>query len=200
MSEHLEDTTIGSYHIIQKLVETNKSDIYAAYDKRTFKKCVLKIYRQKDVSKISQESVADNLELFGSLNHPNIMPIIEIIPQNSEINKNLGAIIVMPKALFNLRDYIILNRGINEDNTSRIIFSVLKALSYLHSNEIIHRNVIIQNILIMNKKNLKIDVNDVVLSGFSHATLHLQKILSDGVVGDFHYNSPEMLQRKECLY
>lgn len=183
-------TRTSHYEICSIISETAKSEVYEALEVQTAIKYALKIFRH---GKMSQESIVKEIEIMNSIKHPNIMPIKEVI---SEGNNNLR--IIMPRAIIDLLTYVETRGTFDECNASRVIYSVLNALSYLHSMNIIHRNVKLDNILIM--KEERSIINNVVLSGFSCFTSKLGEMSSDFDVEGFQFNSPEILQHKECLY
>lgn len=84
-------------------------------------------------------------------NHPNIIPLIDIIPDVVSDNINF----VLPLALFDLKT-LIDTGGLTDHRKKYITYQILSAFSYLHNKDILHRDLKPQNVLVFDNDLIKI--------------------------------------------
>ena len=85
------------------------------------------------------------------------------------------------------------HRGINEKIIDRIILQVKEAISCLHDNNIIHRDIKSSNILIFDKKTVKI-------SDFGVSKLLENNIFARSSIGTPYYMSPAIVRGDKYSY
>jgi len=85
------------------------------------------------------------------------------------------------------------NRGINEKIIDRVILQVKEAISCLHNNNIIHRDIKSSNILIFDRKNVKI-------SDFGVSKLLENNIFARSSIGTPYYMSPAIVRGDKYSY
>lgn len=81
-------------------------------------------------------------------------------------------------------------RGIGEDNARTISRQLIKAIAYIHSLDIVHRDLKIDNILV--NRDLKVKLIDF---GFSRQLPRENYMLYD-FCGTPHYIAPEVIHRE----
>lgn len=91
--------------------------------------------------------------------------------------------------------------GLNEKTVSHIIRQILSALTYIHSNNIINRDIRLENILIESKEINIIDGNEVVfynikINDFKSGRCFSYNKKLNKKVGNPYYIAPEVLKRK----
>ena len=84
-------------------------------------------------------------------------------------------------------------KGLNEKVIDRIILQVKEAISCLHKNDIIHRDIKSSNILIFDKKNVKI-------SDFGVSKLLENNIFARSSIGTPYYMSPAILRGEKYSF
>jgi len=81
---------------------------------------------------------------------------------------------------------------LDEPTAASYIQQVAKAVTYMHSNFVIHRDIKLENVYLNDKGVIKI-------GDFGWAC-HKHNLKSDSVVGTLHYMAPEMLSEEEYDY
>jgi len=118
------------------------------------------------------------------LNHSNILSLHDVF----ENDRKLILILDYCKGQ-SLFDSIVENGAFTEANAKIIFFGLCKALSYLHSQNIVHRDIKIEDLLFRQKSDLwSITLTDFGLCGFIKNNEKLSK-----AVGTPNYVSPEVL-------
>lgn len=87
-------------------------------------------------------------EILSNLNHPNIVKFRHIRETNNLIF--IGMELIRGGTLSKL----IRNKKLSEKNTRKVMFGILSAVDYLHSNGIGHRDLKPENILLSSPRNL----------------------------------------------
>lgn len=130
------------------------------------------------------------IKTLRSLQHPNIIQLYDVYITEDKIY-----IIMELMEGGELFDYVVQKGTLTEEEASRIVRKVTSALVYMHSRNVIHRDMKPENLLLAHKPRSSHDI-EVKIIDFG-----LSKILSDGpVTGSFlgtrGYLAPEMIQRR----
>eukprot|EP00924_Labyrinthula_sp_SR-Ha-C_P000736 snap_masked-scaffold_7-processed-gene-2.53-mRNA-1 protein AED:0.30 eAED:0.30 QI:0/-1/0/1/-1/1/1/0/257 len=127
-----------------------------------------KVQKVETVGKM--QKVLHEVELLHSISHPNIMRILSF---GIERNHSFTHTEMFDEDLFN---YLHQRKFIAENDLKVICIQILKATEYLHNHEILHRDVKLENILIM-KESLRVQLIDFgtarKLHDSSRATTHV---------------------------
>lgn len=181
ITKKIENDQNQIYEIDRKLQENKLSAVFLLTDSNYVMKCI-----PKDIFMKCQQEVS----LMRDLDHPNIMKIHDFIL------KERYAAIIMPRAISDLLEYIQPRSSyINEHYICVIIKSALEALSYLHKNGVWHRDIKLENILVMKEteKGPIINISDFGLScRFKNKTQGPEKL---ECVGTLLYAAPELIER-----
>lgn len=121
------------------------------------------------------------------LNHPNIVKIIDVVETNNHLN-----IVMEYLPGVSLGSYLKAqpNGKICEKNCKKIFKFLVKALHYMHSMNIAHRDIKLENIILDKETNPKI-----IDFGFSTCIEPNTKIKI--FCGTPSYMAPEVVQRKD---
>ena len=149
----------NKYFLIKKLGKGSTATVYLGFAPKDPNH---KLYSFKIISKekISDELFKKEVKTLLNLNHKNILKIYHsgesiIKKQNNKI-KEVYFIIEEYMKYGELLNYIYLTKGFGE-NYGRIIFeSLLDAIEYLHNNNIVHRDIKVDNIMLSNDLNIKL--------------------------------------------
>lgn len=145
---------IFSNYSLDKLIQNRKNKrIFIGTDTITLQKVVIKIYDDKSKSK---ESILRDIHIPSKLNHPNIIKIKDYV---EDLDSNKMYVIYpyiddtinlrnLPVDKFDVTDlfklYYILD----------ILIQVVDAINYMHDNNIVHRDIKPDNILVNDKVHL----------------------------------------------
>ena len=146
---------VGKYQLLGKLGEGNMATVFRAYDKELDREVALKMLKydlacnQRFVDRFEQEA-----KIIASLNHPNIVNVIEVIEEFST------RFIVMEKLQGQNLSVAIKQKGkFSIQETREILSQVASALQYAHNHGetgIIHRDIKPSNIVIDQNGNIKL--------------------------------------------
>lgn len=169
--------SINSYHLQQLLGKGSYGKVKLCTDQPTSSQFAIKIYskpllsRKKDYIKSSSgrfeastalQAVMRELEIMKRLSHPNIIQVYEIIddPENEKLYMVMdycskGPIMDWRPAS---REFFFpwTNSDINQSQLRSFIRQMTEGLIYLHSCNVIHRDIKPQNILLTTEFNIKI--------------------------------------------
>lgn len=119
---------------------------------------VVKVFKEKlsqtDIANLVGESGKEVARRLVALDHPNLVPIYDIIYKEDGRPKAIEMPLIEGKALFNQGEFI---REI-EDNSVKwsIAKQVCLGLSYMHSKGLVHRDVQAKNIIINQEKRVSL--------------------------------------------
>lgn len=186
----MQGTQFEQYIIIEQAMETRFSDVYYAVDRKTGEKNAIKFIKKKR----PYESIIREIEINNMLKSPYILSISQIIDVKME---NYYFAYILPIANGDLFEYFKKKQKLSEDLVSAIIENILKALSYIHGIGIIHRNVKLENILLIDEKG---ESPKFVLTDFSYATLFRPgEKFNDFNIKPSPYSAPEIYKHIECF-
>ena len=148
----------------------------------------MKIIKQKSI-KIQQEELKDNeINILKDVSHPHIIKIYEYF------NDNIYYYIVLEYIKNgDLKNYLKKTNGITEQTTSVIFKQLLSTVSYLHSKNIVHRDIKAENILIESFSETNLDEISIKLTDFGTANFN-NKVFK--IIGTPYYVAPEVLTGK----
>ena len=129
-------------------------------------------------------SIKTEFTILRVISHPNIVSIYEffIDDQNCSMIQEL----MEGESLF---DRVLHEKHLNELESKIIIRQILMALFYLHSNNIIHRDIKMENLVFKEKKS-----NSVKLIDFGSAKqVNYYRQLNSEMIGTVLYMPPEVL-------
>jgi serine/threonine protein kinase len=154
------------------------SDTYIcqAFDTHTRKIVAIKL------PMIGCQQTSVEARILQKLNHPSIIPLLDIVGTAD------GPALVFPQASgSDLFKHVVSNDGLSESNTREIMFRLLNAVNHCHTRGIIHRDIKLENILVMSD-----NIQDVVLADFGYATDSPE---GEECSGSVDYSAPEIWKR-----
>jgi serine/threonine protein kinase len=176
---------LSNYSIIQKLYEGRHlgNNVYIVVDEKskTKRKCVMKCY---DIHILKQKklffTIKREIVIMSQITHPRIIQLYHAFIDKGNIvlimeYAEYGDMLQFRKAFCKLR--------INNKQAQIIIFQILEALLYLHSNAIMHRDIKLENIFI---SDLGVKLGDF------GAAIDTGKEFASTRIGTCEYMAPEI--------
>lgn len=174
-------THIGNYSIVEQIGVGESSNVYFAIEEKKFVSVAIKILRETRQSEVYRKLLANEVALAGKLHHKNIVRIL-----SAHLNERNAPYVVMEYV-----KGVSLNRHQNAEmllpiNTVlSVIEQIATALQYIASQDVVHRDVKPENILLMPNGMAKLtDFGCAIPMGTS----------GEMVAGSLAYMSPEQLE------
>ncbi|XP_053398574.1 serine/threonine-protein kinase DCLK1-like isoform X2 [Mercenaria mercenaria] len=175
-------TLAQTYEIGKKIGEGNFSIVKESIHKRTNKRYALKII-EKEKCRGKEHMIQNEVEILKKVKHPNIVELIEEFDSHTE----LFLVIELVKG-GDLFDAISMATKYTEKDACAMVFNLACALDYLHSNNIVHRDVKPENLLVCDHGD---GTKSLKLGDFGLATDCTETLYT--VCGTPTYVAPEIL-------
>jgi MAP/microtubule affinity-regulating kinase len=178
-SNKIENYTIGI-----KLGDGPYSVVHLATEKATKNRVAIKFYEKAKLSDVRKKSgVKREIEILQKLSHPHIVTLYDVIDNSKNV------CLVMEYASGSLRQHLRsrATRRLDEPESKRIFRQLLSALDYCHMQNITHRDIKLENILLDDNNNVK-------LIDFGFATCMPKYKKTKLFCGTPHYMAPEIIQ------
>lgn len=187
----MKEMIANRYLIKRKLGEGGMADVYLAHDSFLNREVAVKMLR----GKLSLDPVAllrfqREANAASRLNHPNIVEIYDVGDDDGQ------HFIVMEYIRGKTLKELIASRGaMDQQEALQIMDQLLAAIIEAHKNNIIHRDIKPQNILIKDDGTVKI-------ADFGIATVSdaVQLTQTDTVLGSVHYLAPELARGEAASF
>lgn len=174
----------GRYRVLEKISSGGMADVYLGYDITLDRRVAVKVMHSKlaqeenFVSRFRREAQAA-----ANLNHPNIVSVYDWGEENGTY------FIVMEYIEGDTLKYLVSKKGALEVPFAiDITKQVARALSFAHKNDVVHRDIKPQNIIITHDGMVKV-------MDFGIARAKSSSLTDTGtVMGSVHYLSPEQAQ------
>ena len=169
----------GAYGIILSVVDTQNNNQKVAIKK------LKSISDLIDLKRISREIL-----IMKYCQHENIIPLFDVIihlNQNPSVNKIADVYLVMEKMDSDLQKIIASKQELSDEHYQFILYQILRALYFLHSANIIHRDFKPSNVLI--NEDCTVKLCDF---GMSRGIKDENILLTEYVVTRY-YRAPEVM-------
>ena len=149
--DHLIGKEVGTSTILKELARGGMAIVFIAYQRTLKRQIALKILPKELLTPKAAARFQSEAESAAILSHPNIIPIYEVGETDEFLfftmqlvqGKSLGRVIDMVR-----KNLLPSRRTLPVDEAVRITMKVLDALHYAHSEDIVHRDIKPDNILI----------------------------------------------------
>ena len=195
--DEIKDSPSKKYEMLSKLGSGSFGNVYLARNRFTYEKVALKQIKKSSANLLSDGEIKDEIEILKKLDHPDIVRIIE-----SFNTKNSYILITEYCEGGELFDQV--KNQLSETQIAVIFRQLLSGLAYLHSNNIVHRDLKLENILINEIEKSKTtgeDLFNIKIIDFGTARIFDKNRKPQSIVGSSYYIAPEVLRQKynkEC--
>ena len=193
----IEQSPEKKYKILNTIGHGSYGDVFLAYNTQTKEKVAIKKIYKSNEDLLNDGEILDEIEILKSLNHPDIVKIIEFYGTEDAyyiVNEYCSGGELFDKV----------ENGLSETQISVIFKQILSGLSYLHSNNIVHRDLKLENILISDIEYVEMtkeEYFDIKIIDFGNARIFDKTISTNSIVGSSYYIAPEVFLKKynkEC--
>ena len=185
------------YKILSKLGSGSFGKVFLAQNKFTKEKVAMKEIKKANKDLLSDGEIKDEIDILKSLDHPDIVRIIE-----SFNTKDSYVLVTEYCEGGELYDQV--RNQLSETQIAVIFKQLLSGLAYLHSHNIVHRDLKLENILIQEIEKSKTtgeDLFNIKIIDFGTARIFNNSKKPQSIVGSSYYIAPEVLNQKygkEC--
>ncbi|KAM9799144.1 caM kinase-like vesicle-associated protein isoform X2 [Syngnathus typhle] len=181
---HSPSEVTDKYDMGQIVKSEEFCEVFRAKDKNTMRMYTCKKFLKKDGRKV-RKTAKNEILILKMVKHPNILQLVDVFETKKEYYIFLE--LATGREVF---DWILDQGYYSERDTSNVVRQVLEAVAYLHSLQIVHRNLKLENLVYYNRlKHSKIVISD----------FHLAK-LENGLIkdpcGTPEYLAPEVVGRQ----
>ena len=176
--------SLDDYHIVDLIGEGSFGKVYKARRKGTGLIVAMKFIIKKGKNEKELRSLRMEIDILTRLNHDHIITLLDAFETATEF------VVVMEYAKGELFEVLEDDKTLPESEVQRIAKQLVRALHYLHSNRIIHRDMKPQNILV--GRNGTVKLCDF---GFARAMSHKTMVLTS-IKGTPLYMAPELVQEQ----
>ena len=181
---------IDNYIIGKELGKGSFASVKLGIHKQTKKKYAIKIYPKSNLYDLEKRnSVKNEILNLKQLNHENIMKLYEVI----DTPKNLYLVLEYINGI-SLMEYLK-NKPeirIEEPKCKELFYQIVKAINYCQLKNIYHRDIKLENILIMDEKFVKI-----IDFGFSVKCAN--NVYQKFLCGTPNYMPPEIINKNKYI-
>jgi len=173
------------YKVLHKIAESMVGTVLKVLDETTGNEVALKVLKQEHAKYLRTE-----INILTNLDHPNIIRLHCIKKIDGWMYANLEY------CQYDLMDLLRLkNFEVSEEAVANIMFQIFHALSYLHSRNIVHRDLKLRNVCVVGEKNLHKALVKIIDFGLS-----VQYRTGDWLEkpqGTRHFMCPEMCEGRK---
>ena len=179
-----------NYEIIKKIGAGSLGVVYKA--KNIYLKNIVAIKMIKKVKENDEEdsNIINQINILKKLSHPNIVKIHEFYS-----NKKYYQIITEYCKKGELFKYI--KRSFTEKQLAVIFYQILSGLNYLHEKNVIHKNIKLKNIMVLQKEediNSKEEYLWIKIIDFHTAEIFQKNRKDYSHIHNSYYTSPEAIK------
>ena len=179
----------SEYELEEKLGAGAFSSVYKCRERSTGDTRAVKIVSKQSLSKqhVNLKNKLQEIQVLKLLDHPNILKIFK----GFEDSKNFYIVMEFCEG-GELFKQILNKHYFTENEAANIMFQLLSAVAYCHSQNVIHRDLKPENLLIEgNSTEILIKIGD-----FGNSVIYDVKSKISGVFGSLYYLAPEVIDNK----
>ena len=191
----LRDNPTKNYIKLKKIGTGSYGTVYLARNKYNDELVAIKEIPKTSEDLLSDGEIMDEINILKKLDHPDIVRILEFY--NTEEKYYIINEYIPGGELFEQ-----INNIFSETQIAVMFRQILSGLAYLHSNNIIHRDLKLENILINEVETINGEKYFILkIIDFGTARIFDKNKKAKAIVGSTYYIAPEVLNKKynrEC--
>ncbi|CAO3682315.1 unnamed protein product [Umbelopsis ramanniana] len=155
-----------NYELGRVLGEGNFAKVHSAIERETGREFAVKIMQKRRFAgkpKLLASLKKEIAVLMGLPKHKCIMSVEKVFEDN-----DLMYLVLELGGDGDLFEYVYQKQRLPEAEARLLFWQLLVGLDYLHSNNVVHRDLKLENVLFEDKKELRIKIGDFGLATFSH--------------------------------
>ena len=179
------------YKVISRLGDGSYGTVYLAMNLFTRTNVAMKKINKVKENEIDEMEIKNEIDILKKLDHPNIVKILEFYSTE--------------KAYYIITDYCSCGELYNqikhqytENQLAVLFYQLFSGLCYLHANNIVHRDLKLENIIISEierDKETNKNLFWIKIIDFGTAKIFEKNKSEKAVVGSSYYIAPEVLQK-----
>ena len=179
-----------SYKKLNLIGEGNSSSqVYRVRNEITDSIRAMKIIKKTETGTDDEKELKNEIDILRKIDHPNILKLFEFYSTKDEY-----AMILELCSGGELYKEIVQKGPFDEGYTSYVMYQIFSAINYCHKMNIIHRDLNPENILIVDKNDLKYP--RIKICDFGTSKIFDKGLMQKKVVGSLYYIAPEVLKKK----
>jgi len=144
-------TGIGYYQFIKTIGKGNFAVVKLARHRITKTEVAIKIIDKTRLDQSNLKKIYREIQILKLLRHQHIIKLYQVMETSSEI-----FLVCEYASHGEVFDFITREKRIPEDTVKRIFYQVLLAIEYCHKNNVVHRDLKAENLLLDSEDNVKI--------------------------------------------
>ena len=192
----------SNYFIERELGKGMSGKVYLAKNLLTGKMAAVKEINKQTMTKREEHYLKNEIEILSKLSHNNIATVLQDL-KHTENDSHIYIFLEFCNGgnLMNLKNMYKVNNTYIPDKIVQFIFrQIIEALRYLHINNIVHRDIKLENIMLHFPNNKMDNIEDIFNSivkicdfGFAR---NMETSLARTVLGTPSYMAPEIILNK----
>ena len=142
---------VGLYDLDRTLGKGNFAIVKLGIHKLTKTQVAVKIVNKNELDEENLTKIAREIEIMRRLSHKNIIQLYQVMESDSFMY-----IITEYAANGEIFDWLVENKKMSESQAARTFSQILNAVNYCHLNNVVHRDLKAENLLLDHEGNIKL--------------------------------------------
>jgi serine/threonine-protein kinase len=194
---HLIGEKVGSSTLLKEIARGTMGAVFVGYQSSLKRQIAVKVLPKSIMTPMTAKIFQQEAELAAILSHPNIIPVYEVGDAGDFLHLAMQLVKGHPLSYYIERSHknvIPSKRNLPIKTTLKILDSILSALDYAHSQNIIHKDIKPDNILIESYQKRPI----IVDFGLAQVVQKSSET-SNMIAGTPMYMAPEQILEPEAV-
>ena len=176
---------VGLYDLEKTLGKGNFAIVKLGVHKLTQTKVAVKIVNKCELDHDNLNKISREIEIMRRLSHKNIIQLYQVMESDSFMY-----IITEYAAKGEIFDWLVTNKRMSEKRAAETFSQILNAVNYCHKNNVVHRDLKAENLLLDHEDNIK-------LADFGFSNYYKEGVSLDTWCGSPPYAAPELFEGRQ---